>query len=600
VEFLRILLGYLTGTECRRALARGWLLVVRGLVGGLLAFVLLFLVWTWWLSARYDPYSVPALELLIVVSAVALILLTIVVVEAPAVLAGSLAGERERGVLHLLLTTAVTPREIVEGRLLGKLSQVGMIILAGFPMLAFLAPWVGMGIADVATMLLLLLAVAFGGGGLAVGASILSRRGRDALLTVYIVMTLLVFSPLLSWLGLPPVVTDVLAALNPYYSMTQLVWAGSRTPALATSGLWALMGLAGTATAILRLRSSCQALGVVPKKAKRRGSIPSVDERPMLWKELYVERAASLGRFGRWLALAITLTIAGGSLVLAGVIFWGMFVHPEDPSPYWATSLLHLLGGSAGTFLGCLLQLGVGLRAAVSIASERERGTWDALLMSPLVPREIGFGKLIGSLHALRYMAGAMLLAWTLAVIVESVTVREYIIWVAGTTLACALMAAVGVRCSLSLPTATKSMTWTIGLWMAGHALIAVCAVSIMLGVVTVFLGIWAFATQYNIIPVNSAPWFPMSWSNGWALTVDLLTLVLTVLVVLDTSLRFDRIAGRTAGGAVATTVDAWVHGSFHRPVLLPSADGPPPEPVVQPPADRPQPQLAEATAAAD
>ena len=133
----------------------------------------------------------------------ALVLLTITAVQAPAVLAGSLAGERERGILQLLLTTTVSPREIVEGRLLGKLSQVGMIILAGLPILAFLAPLDGLGIAHLLAMSLLLVAVGFGAGGLAVGASVVSRRGRDAQLTVYILMIVLMMSPLLGWLGLP-------------------------------------------------------------------------------------------------------------------------------------------------------------------------------------------------------------------------------------------------------------------------------------------------------------------------------------------------------------------------------------------------------------
>ena len=63
----------------------------------------------------------------------------------------------------------------------------------------------------------------------------------------------------------------------------------------------------------------------------------------------------------------------------------------------------------------CLIQWAVGLRAAVSISSERERGTWDALLTSPLDGREIVRGKLWGSLYALRGLILAAFLAWALA-----------------------------------------------------------------------------------------------------------------------------------------------------------------------------------------
>ena len=60
-----------------------------------------------------------------------------------------------------------------------------------------------------------------------------------------------------------------------------------------------------------------------------------------------------------------------------------------------------------------------------------------------------------------------MVLAWTLALITGSVGLGDYVEWIAANATAGAFMAAVGVRCSLSLPTATKAMTWTIGLWIA-------------------------------------------------------------------------------------------------------------------------------------
>ena len=87
-----VVFGHLAGPECRRALARGWLVVVRGLVGLALALALLFLIWIWWLTTKYNPYYAPESGLLFTLATAALILVTIVVVQAPAVLAGSLAG----------------------------------------------------------------------------------------------------------------------------------------------------------------------------------------------------------------------------------------------------------------------------------------------------------------------------------------------------------------------------------------------------------------------------------------------------------------------------------------------------------------------------
>jgi ABC-type transport system involved in multi-copper enzyme maturation permease subunit len=548
------------------------LIAIRTLLGLALAAVVLFAIWIWWLSGLTDPFYIPSItELRIALSSLAMILLTIAVVQAPAVLAGSLAGERERGVLQLLLTTAVSPREIVVGRLLGKLSQVGMILLAGLPLLALLAAWNGYGPPHLAAIALLLTAVSFGGGGLGVGASVLSRRGRDALLAVYILMLLLVFSPLTSLLGVPLPIATQLESFNPFFGMNRLIWSGDLSAALSTSGFWLVTGLAGVVVAAWRLRPTCLAQTGSVAVVSRRRRVPPVLEQPMLWKELFIERVGTLGRFGRWLGVLMTGSIGLGSLAVAAIILWSLFVRPDPQLSAWATGVFELLlSGFAGTAMGWLLQWGVGLRAAVSVASERERGTWDALLMSPLTPAEIGRAKLYGSIHALRYMAGAMVLAWTLGVIFEAISIRSYVIWIAAAASGCALMAAIGVRASLSLPTATKAMTWTIGLWLAAQAVVAFIAVSIIAIVMMLCILAWSFALRYSLISPTTPPWFPMSWSTGWAITTDLVALLITVLIVADTALRFDRIAGRMAGGAVATTVDAWLHGHSLQPVLLP------------------------------
>ena len=92
-----LLFGHLAGPECRRALARGWLIVVRTLVSAVLATIVALALWMWWLSSLGDPYASPGFTLAIALAITAPILLTIVVVQAPAVLAGSLAGERSAG-----------------------------------------------------------------------------------------------------------------------------------------------------------------------------------------------------------------------------------------------------------------------------------------------------------------------------------------------------------------------------------------------------------------------------------------------------------------------------------------------------------------------
>src|SRR5207245_1431018 len=64
---------------------------------------------------------------------------------------------------------------------------------------------------------------------------------------------------------------------------------------------------------------------------------------------------------------------------------------------------------------GCLFLLGlslqVGIKSATSVSGERERKTWEALLLTPLTARQILRGKLWGILDSVR----PLLFAYTVA-----------------------------------------------------------------------------------------------------------------------------------------------------------------------------------------
>ncbi len=570
-----LIFGPLAGPECRRALARGWLIIVRTLVAMLPATVVIGLLWLWWLIASSSDEFDLNESIVSCLAASFMILLTIAIVQSPALLAGSLAGERERGVLQLLLTTAATARDVVVGRFLGKLSQVTMILLAGLPLIALLSAWGGFGLLRMTLGIVLTLAAAFGGGGMAVGASVLSRRGRDALLSVYIVIACLLAVCWLPGTGLPvpALLAESFDAINPYITMNRLVWREEMAPALVTSVVWVCLGVAGIALASVRLRGSCLSAGDIVKKSGRSGFIPAIGERPMLWKELYIERVGTLGRFGRWLGILLTLGVGGGSVFLAGAMLWDQFHGGELGWILYGKGILSSLDSGLGRFMGWLLQWAIGLRAAVSIASERERGSWDGLLMSPLEPGEMVQAKLYGSIRAIAAMAIAFVLAWTIARISGAVGTRPYVEWLAATATGSIYMAAVGVRCSLAQPSATRAMTWTIALWLVAVAFVAISAFSLIMIGAMIFLAIWQAAVQYLIVPITSSPWFPMSFRTAWPIATGVVTLFCAGVIELDTRLRFDRLAGRMAGGKLATSIDEFLHGRTNEPVFLPKSE---------------------------
>jgi ABC-type transport system involved in multi-copper enzyme maturation permease subunit len=542
--------GPLAAPECRRALGRGWLIVVRTLAAVALALVAVAVIWIWWLCIGLDQSFTPSFELRFGLASATIIVLTIAVVMAPAVVAGSLAGERERGALQLLLTTQVNSAEVVVGRMAGKLSQVGMVLLAGLPPLTLLAAWSGLGFAHLGAMLLLLLAVVAGGGGMGTCASVFSRRGRDALLGVYLTILLLLLAPLGTRLGVSPEWMDWFTSLNPYLSMSWLTWDGSIQPALTTAAAWLCLGVLGTAAAAWRLRPSCLAAGEVARSARRRGRVVALSEQPMLWKELYIERAGNLGRIARWVGWLLTIPAVGVSLSLSAVIGWALLWRRDVELSHWARGEFAALLQTTSLFLGWLLQWAIGLRSSVAVAAEREKGTWDALLVSPLEPAEIVRAKLAGCLYGLRWILGAVVLCWTLGLVVGAASLGQYAGWIIGNACGCLLMAAIGLRCSLSLPTATKAMTWTIGCWLVAAALVPLSALAIIFFGMLFFLLLWTLSIQFALVPLNSRPWFPLSWPTAWAIATNAITLLAAFVIVVESRLRFDRLAGRMAGSS--------------------------------------------------
>lgn len=83
----------------------------------------------------------------------------------PALTAGSISGERERQTLNLLLTTRMTPADIVLGKLMSCLSTVFLLVVSSFPILALVFVYGGVTGRDI-----LLLLVSFGSTALLAGS----------------------------------------------------------------------------------------------------------------------------------------------------------------------------------------------------------------------------------------------------------------------------------------------------------------------------------------------------------------------------------------------------------------------------------------------
>jgi hypothetical protein len=190
---------------------------------------------------------------------------------------------------------------------------------------------------------------------------------------------------------------------------------------------------------------------------------PPVGNQPLRWKERYLgERSPLLrplaGLAGRALVAACTLGVYGG-----------LAVHTWINGPDPAYSQIVLVLGLAVLAVAAVL---VAVRAAGSVAAERERQTWETLLLTPLKPRVLLRGKLWGALDmAWPYLAtylGAAL--GPVLVLGFWATIWLVLTWLA-TWIVLYFTAATGLECSVRTGASWRALVRALlgSTWVAGQ-----------------------------------------------------------------------------------------------------------------------------------
>ena len=115
----------------------------------------------------------------------------LIALVAPALSAGSIAGERERQTFDLLLVTGVGVRRIVLGKLLESFSFLALLILSGAPVLSLVLVTGGVSALDVGATLAALLLIALAALAVGLVASVVFRRSLTAIIASYLAIFLI-------------------------------------------------------------------------------------------------------------------------------------------------------------------------------------------------------------------------------------------------------------------------------------------------------------------------------------------------------------------------------------------------------------------------
>lgn len=117
------------------------------------------------------------LDLYVFVAAIEFLMLVFIM---PALTSGSISGERERQTLNLMLSTQMTPFQIVIGKLMSSMVNMALLVVSSFPVVSLVFVYGGIRITDLMLLLLLYLAVALLSAGLGLCFSAVCRRSTVA------------------------------------------------------------------------------------------------------------------------------------------------------------------------------------------------------------------------------------------------------------------------------------------------------------------------------------------------------------------------------------------------------------------------------------
>ncbi len=308
--------------------------------------------------------------------------------------AGSVAAEKDRKTLVLLLMTDLRNRELVFGKLFASLLMVAVLLAASAPVFALIYLLGGVSLEQIGWALAICGSTGFAAGswGSLVGYA---REKTFQTLAISVLGVVLALGVSLSLAGSPTLVGRVMTVLDPFQAMGRVldpfaVLDGSGN-ASALQSVLALMGIGVVlnlvAIARLRVWNPPRMINAAPQTddgadAKVRSRTRNVWALPVIWREI---RTRAYGRKVFLIRMAYLLLSAAA------------FVY-VDRAPDASTLVLGMISppGAAFVALTLISLMLINTQAVTALTSERDGQTLELLLVTNITAREFIFGKLGG------------------------------------------------------------------------------------------------------------------------------------------------------------------------------------------------------------
>jgi ABC-type transport system involved in multi-copper enzyme maturation permease subunit len=517
--------------------------------------------------------------------------LALVMLAAPAATAGAICVDRARGTLAHMLVTDLSNGEIVLGKLGARLLPVFGLVACSWPVMALGTLLGGIEPAALVQAFGVIVAVAVLGCAMALALSVWARKPHEVVMACYTLWGLALLAYFLIalmmrsfGLKLPPPEWPLLLdpfwiALAPYVEPPGLnvtVYVGFVATCFGLSA--ALVVLAIVRVRHVATHQSLRggrrtvaldvALGFMARMVRRLPA-PWLDGNPVLWREWHRTRPS------QWMTLLLLVLVVPMCIAClweaARMIIWGIAEMSPNPG---------VLGYILLILFGFMMMAAI---APLALSEERQRGSLDVLLATPLTTRQIVVGKWLGTyrLVLLFLLCPAVLgfclgaadnSLWFATVPARSMTVykdlltRRERLW-GGMVLAGGLFAhgALVTSAGLLLATWVKRQSRAIVMSVSLFFVVAVAWPFLVLSLGPVLasrsqpsvrqgpLECYAALSPYALAVIlpdylgmgMEGGRSTIHWATGWSLGVAVLALVLFEVTVRT----FDRKLGRVAGG---------------------------------------------------
>lgn len=403
----------------------------------------------------------------------------------PVFMAGAIAQESNPRTWDILLTTPLSSIQMVLGNIFGRLFFVLALLAASLPLVALTQYFGGVPGRSVLLSYAIAGCAALLVGAIAVSLSVSRLAGKRAVFAFYIsVVTYLGVTWAID-LGLRPAYAGgvtIMTPLNPFLALTALLdptgyprptgleldalsgvrrlWFGN--PVLAWCLLSGGLSLALIAVSSFTVRNVGTRGGVPLHKRllKRQGvtqttrPAKTVSKNPIAWREAFARQATLPKIIARWAFVALGVLWGIGAII---------YYHNGAMT---AEDLRFVLAATIWTEVIVIVLVAINV-SATAISREREDGTLDIILTTPITPKDYLNGKLRGLVMYLLPMLGVPLITLAIAALYTLIT---------GTTISARLLNTAGA------PTVTAPLVLPEAAILAPMAMIPFLAFVVMVG----------------------------------------------------------------------------------------------------------------------